>query len=161
MSEHKKPETDAKPEADAALGPVRLAANYTDGGHEIDYTPNRNLFGFLAVMVAVMVLSAIGVYQLFVTHTEGQLADAATSPSSQLADQRARDQQLSTSYGHTLLDANGLSVAGPPTPDSKVVGFRMPFAEAKRLVLADPTRFSAAAKPEGWIHPDDQGKKTP
>lgn len=132
---------DAKADA-APLGPPRLVANFTDGGHEVDVTPNRNLMAFLGVMVVLMVVAAIGVYQLFVAHTGGQLADAASRPAPLLVDQRARDDRYATTWG-------AVEVEG------KVVAYRMPFAEAKRLVLGDAARFSAAPAPAGWTHPDD------
>jgi hypothetical protein len=125
---------------------IRLAANYTSGGHEIDWTPNRNLFGFLAVMVVILILSAVGVYQLFVSHTEEQLDDAAAAPSSQLVTLQARNDALRSSYGEVRFE-------------DKPAGYRIPVAQAKKLVLADPSRFAAAPRPEGWIHPDDAAKQ--
>lgn len=133
-------------ESQEPIGPVRLVSEYTDGGHEIDATPNRNLFGFLGVMVVILILAAIGVYQLFVVHSEAKLADAASVPAAQLAAQHAREAELATTYGQVVFDG-------------KPAGYRIPVAEAKRLVIADPTRMQAAPAPEGWIHPDDAGKK--
>ena len=128
------------------LPPVRLAASYTEGGHEVDATPNRNLFGFLAVMVVILIVAAIGVYQLFVTHTDGQLSDAASVPAAQLEAQKAREHDFATTFGKVTVEGQ------PPA-------YRVPFAEARRLVVATPSRFAAAPAPQGWIHPDDAGKK--
>ena len=137
----------AKPAGDAApLAPLRLTSNFTEGGHEVDATPNRNLIAFLGVMLVLLVVAALGVYQLFVAHTGGQLSDAASVPVPVLVEQNARDTQFATTWGKVEVEG-------------KVVAFRMPYAEAKRLVLADPNRFTAASAPEGWIHPDDAGKK--
>lgn len=137
---------DAHPaEPQGPVGPVRLTSAYTEGGHEIDATPNRNLFGFLGVMLIIMIVSAIGVYQLFVTHSEAQLADAASVPAAQLQAQREREQALSTSYGKVAIE-------GQPA------AFRMPYSEARRRVIADPARLGPAPAPQGWIHPDDAGK---
>jgi hypothetical protein len=137
---------DASARPPAELGPRRLAANYSEGGHEIDLPPNRNLFAFLLVMAVLMVLSAIGVYQLFVTHTEGQLSDAASVPASQLEAQKARDHDFATTYGKVEVEG-------------KLVAYRVPFAEARRMVLANAAKLAPAPRPEGWIHPDDAGKK--
>ena len=145
---HHPKEPDAPGHGQASKGPHRLAANFTDGGHEVDYTPNRNLFGFLMVMLAVMIISAIGVYQLFVVHTESQLEDAATLPSSQLSELKARDEHLATTYGAV-------------TFEDKPAGYRVPIAEARKMMLADPSRFAAAAPPAGWVHPDDAAKQPP
>ena len=128
------------------MGELRLASNYTDGGHEIDFTPNKNLMVFLLVMTVLIVGSAIGVYQLFVSHTGDQLDDAASAPATQLIDQQARDASFATSYGSVVVEG-------------KQVAYRVPFTDAKRFVLETPARFAAAAAPEGWIHPDDAGKK--
>jgi len=124
----------------------RLVAAVTDGGHEIDVPPNRNLFAFLAVMVVLMVASAIGVYQLFVSHSDATLSTAANVPSAQLEAQHARDTNFATTYGKVAIEGQ------PPA-------FRIPFADAKALVLKDAARFSAAPAPADWIHPDDAGKK--
>jgi|GEM_PF-1314433 len=128
------------------VGEVRLASSYTDGGHEVDYTPNKNLMVFLVVMTVLIVASALGVWQLFVSHTGTLLEEAAAQPSSQLLDQNAHDSDMATSYGAVMFDG-------------KQVAYRVPYAEAKRTVLGTPTRFAAAAAPQGWIHPDDAGKK--
>lgn len=128
------------------VGEVRLASSYSDGGHEVDYTPNKNLMVFLGVMVVIIVVSALGVWQLFVSHTGDLLDDAAAKPTTQLLDQHKRDDDMATSYGTVMLEG-------------KQVAYRVPYAEARRLVLGTPARFAAAAAPEGWIHPDDAGKK--
>jgi len=127
------------------VGPVRLAASYSDGGHEVDATPNKNLMVFLLVMVVLMVVSALGVYQLFVSRSDALLGDAAAAPTSQLVDQRAKDLATATSYGSVVVEG-------------KQVAYRVPFSEAKRLVLETPARFAAAPAPAGWTHPDDVGK---
>lgn len=130
----------------APIGELRLVSAVTDGGHEIDIPPNRNLFAFLGVMVVLMIASAIGVYQLFVTHSESTLSDAAQIPSSQLEAQHARDKNFATTYGKVEVEG-------------KLVAYRVPFADAKAMVLTDAARFSAAPPPADWIHPDDAGKK--
>lgn len=128
------------------MAPLRLASEYTDGGHEVDATPNRNLMVFLAVMFVLIIVSALGVYQLFVSHTGAQLDAAAAAPTTQLADQHKRDDNFATTYGKVEVEG-------------KLVAYRVPFAEAKRKVLENADAFKAAPAPEGWIHPDDAGKK--
>lgn len=137
----------AAPAANAAPLPApRLVANYSAGGHEIDATPNRNLMGFLGVMVVLMVLAAAGVYQLFVAHTGDQLTDAANVASPQLVEEAKRDKRFATTWGKVEVEG-------------KVVAYRMPFADAKRLVLSQPERFKAAPPPNAeWVHPDDAAK---
>lgn len=132
-------------EAEGEVGPVRLVSNYTSGGHELDITPTRNLMLFLLAMVVLMVVAAVGVYQLFVAHTESQMDEAASAPSSELMAHREREEALATSYGTVIRE-------------EQVVGFRVPYEEAMRQVLADPSRLDAAPPPEGWVHPDDTPK---
>jgi len=128
------------------LATIRLASGHSDGGHELDALPNGKLMGFITVMAIILVVISVGVYQLFATHTQGQLSDAAAIPSSQLAAQVAKDKLLETTYGK-------VEVA------NELVAYRVPFAVAKQLVLTTPARFEAAAKPAGWVHPDDAAKK--
>jgi hypothetical protein len=123
------------------LPPLRLVSNYTDGGHEIDATPDRNLFAFLGVMVVLLVVASIGVYQLFVVHTGGQLASVANIPAEQLEQARAHASEIATTWGKSVKDG--------------VTTFRMPYSEAKKLVLSNPDAFRPAPPPPGWIHPDD------
>jgi len=143
----KHPHAEGRDPAPAApIGELRLASKYTEGGHEIDFTPNKNLMMFLIVMAVLIVASALGVWQLFVSHTDDQLGNAAAAPASQLADQHARDLSYATTFGSVVVEG-------------RQVAYRVPFSDAKRLLLETPTRFAAAAAPEGWIHPDDVGKK--
>jgi hypothetical protein len=133
--------TDAS-DSPAQVGQPRLVANYTSGGHEVDYTPNRNLMAFLLIMLVLMIASAVGVYQLFVSHTEAQLSEAASAPATQLLEQRERERDIATSYGQV-------------EREGQIVSYRVPYAEAKRMVLGDPARFEAAPPPPDWKHPDD------
>lgn len=139
-------DNDAHAAAPSPMAPLRLASEYTDGGHEVDATPNRNLMAFLGVMVVLIVVSALGVYQLFVSHTGAQMDQASAVPPTQLADQHKRDENFATTYGKVEVEG-------------KLVAYRVPFADAKRKVLESADAFKAAAAPEGWIHPDDAGKK--
>ena len=147
MADHGHPDHghDHDAAAPAPMTPLRLASNYTDGGHEIDATPNRNLMAFLAVMTVLIVVSAIGVYQLFVSHTGAQMDRAAAAPAPQLAEQHKRDDNFAATYGKVEVEG-------------KLVAYRVPFADAKRKVLESADSFKAAPAPEGWIHPDDAGK---
>lgn len=145
-SHHHDPHEDAASKEAAPLAPLRLTSGFTPGGHEVDATPNRNLIAFLAVMGVLIVLASIGVYELFVAHTGEQLSEAASVPAPVLVEQNARDKEFATTWGKVVVDG-------------KDAGWRMPFAEAKRLVLADPARFAPAPAPAGWMHPDDAGKK--
>lgn len=140
-----------KPAASHEAGPLpeaRLVAAYTPKGHEIDYTPNKNLFGFLAVMSVLLVLTAAGVYQLFVDHTDGQLDAAASKKSAELEAHDQRDAEFNANWGvvHT---------------EGKISGYRMPITEAKKLVLANQGRFVASPPPADWVHPDDAPKAAP
>ncbi|MFO0748811.1 MAG: hypothetical protein U1F43_24570 [Myxococcota bacterium] len=128
------------------LPATRLVASFTDGGHEIDHTPNRNLFGFLIVLSVLLVLTAAGVYQLFVSKADADIEKAANQPSKQLVAQAARDADFHEHWGKV-------------TREGQVVGYRMPIPEAARLVLANPARFAAAPPPADWVHPDDALKK--
>lgn len=129
------------PQNDAPLKPLRLASNFTDGGHEIDATPNRNLFAFLGVMVVLMIGASILVYQLFVSHTGDQLSAAANTQALDLKAKIERDTTRLTTWGKEEKDG--------------VVTYRMPVAEAKRRLLENPALFAPGAAPEGWVHPDD------
>lgn len=131
------PTTDAEP-----LGERRLVSEFTAGGHEIDNPPSATLFGFLIAMAIVIIVSAVGVYQLFVVETEEDRAFIASQPVMLLENQAARDREFFTTYG--VLTADGAPA-----------GYRMPIATAKKLVLEDPSRFSPAPPPVGWVHPDD------
>ena len=125
----------------APLGPLRLASTFTDGGHEIDATPNRNLFAFLAVMVIFMIGATIFVYQLFVSHTGDQLSEAANVRAVDLQQKIDRDTAALTTWGKDEKDG--------------VVTYRMPVIEAKQRILANPALFTPAAPPADWTHPDD------
>lgn len=125
----------------APMAPLRLASNFTDGGHEIDATPNRNLFAFLGVMVVLMIAAAIFVYQLFVGHTGDQLAAAANVRALDLQEKIERDTAALTTWGKTEKDG--------------VVSYRMPVAEAKKRILENPSLFAPAPPPADWTHPDD------
>jgi hypothetical protein len=125
----------------APMAPLRLASNFTDGGHEIDVTPNRNLFAFLGVMTVLMIASAVFIYQLFVGHTGDQLSAAANVRALDLQAKIERDTAALTTWGKTEKDG--------------VVGYRMPVAEAKKRILENPALFAPAAPPADWTHPDD------
>jgi len=127
---------------DAAVPPPRLVSSYTDGGHELDSTPDRNLFAFLGVVTVFMIASAIGVYQLFVGHTDNQLSQAANVQAIDLREKIERDLTTLTTWGK--YERNGL-----------LVSYRMPIDEAKKRVLSNPGLFIPAAPPADWVHPDD------
>lgn len=126
---------------EAPIAPLRLVSNFTDGGHEVDFTPNRNLFAFLGVMVVLMIGASILVYQLFVAHTGDQLSAAANVRALDLQAKIARDTETLTTWGKQVKDG--------------VVTYSMPVAEAKRRILETPTLFAPAAPPADWVHPDD------
>jgi len=130
-------------EEESPVGPRRLVSNFTPGGHEIDDPPSKALFGWLGITLVFLVLSSFGVYQLFVSDAATHARHAAKNPPIELVNQAARDAERYTTYG-IVRDVEG-----------KAIGFRMPIREARSLVLAEPTRFTAAAPPEGWVHPDD------
>jgi hypothetical protein len=123
------------------IPPLRIVSNYTDGGHEIDSTPDRNLFAFLGVMVVLLVVTSLGVYQLFVAHSEHELDTVANIPAEQLEQSRAHASEMASTWGKVVKDDQ--------------VTYRMPYSEAKKLVLTDPSSFKPAAPPPNWIHPDD------
>lgn len=125
------------------LPEARLVARYTSGGHAIDATPAKSLFGFLGVMSVLLIVIAIFVYQLFVGHADGDLKRAADQPSSELVAQHAKEKQLFESWGKV-------------SRDNQVVGYRMPLETAKSLVLSNKARFAPAPPPADWVHPDDQ-----
>ncbi|PIE65672.1 MAG: hypothetical protein CSA24_02230 [Deltaproteobacteria bacterium] len=127
------------------FGPRRIVSDFTDGGHEIDRPPNIALFGVIGAMSVLIILTAIGVFQLFVHKADEDNARASSQPSMLLANQAARDDLLFTTWGEVVVDG-------------EVVAYRMPVPTAKALVLAAPERLSAAAPPQGWAHPDDTKK---
>jgi hypothetical protein len=131
------PATDGEP-----LPPLRLQAGSTPKGHEIDLTPDRNLFAFLVAMAVLLVAVAIGVWQLFLMHSDNVLAAAGAKPSPLVEAQQAKDARFFESFGKA-------------TPEEGIETIRVPVPAAKALVLADPSRFAAKAPPEGWVHPDD------
>jgi hypothetical protein len=130
------------PGAPAAIPPLRLVSAYTDGGHEVDHTPNRNLFAFLGLMVVLMIAASIGIYQLFVMHSENTLSSVANASA---VDYRAMVER----------DTRALTTWGRYERDGQLVSFRMPIAEAKKRVLANPALFAPAPPPADWVHPDD------
>lgn len=127
---------------DEPLAPLRLTAGYTDKGHEVDFTPDRNLFGMLGALSIVLILTAIGVWQLFIGTADGMAFQAANSGSPRLAAQNAKEAAI-------------LNTFGKATPEEGVNTIRVPVANAARLVLDDKARFAPAAPPVGWTHPDD------
>ena len=120
----------------------RIATAFTEGGREIDRPPSVPLFAFLVAMVIVIVASIVFVYQLFVAEADKEQAATASVPVEILAKQRARDLERATTYGVV-------------TVEGQTVGYRVPVAEARALVLRDPARFAPAPAPAGWVHPDD------
>jgi hypothetical protein len=128
--------------AEAPLPPLRLVADYTAKGHEVDLTPDRNLFGMLGALSVVLIVIALGVWQLFVVHSENLLTQAANQPSPLVQAQAAKDATFFTTYGRA-------------TPEEGVTTIRVPVHEARRLVLEDKSRFAPAKPPAGWVHPDD------
>lgn len=130
------------------LPQAKLVSQYTSGGHEIDHTPNKNLFGFLAALVVILLLTAAGVFQLFVSHADGDLERAANKPSAEMLAMHKRDSEIADHWGKV-------------SREGKVVGYRMPVPEAARLVVANPARFAAAPPPADWVHPDDAAKPKP
>jgi hypothetical protein len=124
------------------LPPLRLQAGSTEKGHEVDLTPDRNLFGFLGAMTVLLVATAVGVWQLFLMHNDNVLAAAANKPSPLVTAQADKDAKFFETYGKA-------------TPEEGVTTLRVPVPEARKLVLGNPSRFAAAPAPEGWTHPDD------
>jgi hypothetical protein len=134
---HDKHEAPAEP-----IPPLRLVADYTEKGHEVDITPDRNLFGMLAGLAVVLVLVAIGVWQLFIVHSDNLAVRASNRPSELVVAQQQKDTLFFSTYGKA-------------TPEEGVETIRVPVPVARRIVLEDKTRFAPAAPPAGWIHPDD------
>lgn len=134
---HEEPATPSEP-----LPPLRLVAEYTAKGHEVDLTPDTNLFGMLGALSVVLVLVAFGVWQLFLGHSDNVLAEAANKPSPLVQAQVAKDQMYFGTYGKA-------------TPEEDVTTIRVPVPEAKKLVLQDKARFAPTTPPAGWVHPDD------
>lgn len=134
-------ETHDKQSDDAVERPI--VSEFTDGGHEIDRPPAMTLFGFLAAMGVIIVVSAIGVYQLFVSQSDKEASELATRPVTQRVEQEVRDDMYMTTYG-VITDEEGA-----------VTGYRMPIEKARQLVLEQPARFAPAPPPAGWTHPDD------
>jgi hypothetical protein len=128
--------------ADEPLPPLRLQAGSTPKGHEVDLTPDRNLFAFLGAMTVLLVVVGIGVWQLFLLHSDNVLAEAAAKPSPLVMAQQAKDATFFGSYGKAA-------------PEEGVETIRVPVPAAKALVLKDASRFAAKAPPAGWTHPDD------
>jgi len=127
------------------LPEARLVSKYTSGGHEIDAVPAKSLFGFLAVMTVLLLVTAAFVYQLFVGHADGDLKRAADQPASELVAQHAKEKALFESWGKV-------------SRDNQVVGYHMPLETAKALVLTNKARFAPTPPPAGWVHPDDAPK---
>jgi len=141
---HDSQHSDHNHDSDAGkpVPPLRLVSAYTDGGHEIDSTPNKNLFAFLGVMIVLMIGASIGVYQLFVAHTDNQSSQVANVQALDLREKVERDLTLLTTWGRY-------------ERDGKLVSYRMPIEEAKKRVLSNPALFAPAAPPPDWVHPDD------
>ncbi len=123
------------------IGPRRLVSKYTDGGHEIDEPNGNTLFLFLAILAGVVVLSALGIYQLFSAEAEKQMAQANARPAVQLIDSRTADEQLLAKYGKLSIDGQEL--------------YRMPIVEARSRVLNNGNWLKAFPAPKDWKHPDD------
>lgn len=140
---HSTNDASGTPGGGAPIAPARLVASYTSGGHEADRTPSRNLFGFLITLTVLLVLTGYGIDAIFTAQANKELEGAANVPSPSLAARAEIDAQFAMTYGEA------------PAVDGKDKAFRIPFAAAKQLVLANPARFKAAPPPAGWKHPDD------
>ena len=147
MSEHS--HSDTVSQAAEPVPEVRLVSQYTDGGHEIDRPPGAQLIVSLVVLAAIVIGSGILVYQLFVSASGDEMAHAASRANPIVVQQDAHDARLLTGWTEVVH-------TDTTTQKTAVIGYRMPIAQAKALILQNPTVFVAAPAPKGWVHPDDE-----
>ncbi len=140
---HSHQDAGSPPAPPAPIGPARLVASYTSGGHEADRIPNRNLFGFLVTLTVALVLAGYGVDVIFTAQADRELDGAANKESKSLQERATEDAKFAQTYGEAL------------PVDGKDKAYRIPFSAAKALVLSNAARFQAAPPPKDWKHPDD------
>ena len=125
---------------DNAPAPARIATS-SEMGHEYDGSNAGGLFKVMAALTVVVLISSIGVYQLFQTVVAESVDAARSTIPAPLEASRALDVELTTTFG----------------VDAEAKTYRMPVAKAMDAILADPARFAPGAPPAGWVHPDDAG----
>ena len=111
------------------------------GGHEIDKLPNARLFNLLFGLSALVLVSSIGVVQLFNMQVAGIEKARAKQISFRLQEYRDEMNRVQSSWGQaTVLEENG----------QQTVLHHMPLAEARQRVLQKPELLGAAPKYRGW-----------
>jgi hypothetical protein len=111
------------------------------GGHEVDKLPNARLFNLLFGLSFLVLLSSIGVIQLFNMQVKGIEQSRAKQVSFRLLEYRDEMSKLQGSHGSiTVLDEGGVERPA----------HHMPVAEARRRVLENPELLGGAPKYRGW-----------
>jgi hypothetical protein len=111
------------------------------GGHEIDKLPNARLFNLLFGLSALVLLSSIGVVQLFNLQVRSIEEKRAQQISFRLQEYRDATSTLLESHGTvTVVDEGGV----------ERVAHHMPVADVRRGVLENPELLGAAPKYRGW-----------
>jgi FtsZ-interacting cell division protein ZipA len=111
------------------------------GGHEIDKLPNTRLFNLLFGLSFLVLISSIGVIQLFNLQVRGIEEARAQQPSFRLQAYRDETSALLGSHGTvTVVDEGGV----------ERVAHHMPVADARKAVLDDAAALGAAPRYRGW-----------
>jgi hypothetical protein len=111
------------------------------GGHEVDKMPNARLFNLLFGLSFLVLLSSIGVIQLFNMQVKGIEQSRAQQVSFRLLEYRDEMSKVLGSHGSiTVLDEGGVERPA----------HHMPIAEARRRVLENPELLGGAPKFRGW-----------
>jgi hypothetical protein len=111
------------------------------GAHEIDKLPNARLFNLLFGLSALVLVSSIGVIQLFNMQVAGIERSRAKQVSFRLQEYRDEVGRVQGNWGTaTVLEESGEETAV----------HHMPLAEARRRVLDKPELLGAAPKARGW-----------
>lgn len=126
----------------AKISAPRMVVDQSDGGHEVDKSPNKALFIFLASVVAFVIFGSIGTVQLQNNRVDSLRNQFAGRMETRLATLQAKEQEILSTYG-ALTDDEGAAI-----------GYRIPVDAARELVLKDNSRFKAATPGPDWVHPD-------
>lgn len=103
----------------------------------------RSLFMLTATLLAVTVLAAVGVSQLFQSSSATLIEQHARKPDVRLTTYRAAMQTATSTYAQDEKDKTS---------------YRVPVSRAIDLLIKSPARLRATRPPKGFVHPDDEQK---
>lgn len=139
MSEPVKSATTADPERT-----LQIASGYSDGGHEVDTLPATRLIGLLGGMAMLILLTGVALYQYYNLNASADSTRAAQEASARISVVNAARAAVAETWAET---------------DAKNGVWRMPASEGAKRVIANPALLRAAARPAGFVDPDDVKKE--